>query len=258
VSKHTSSFKVALIYQRFRYSPENINSLPFSYNPNGLVICPRGWCAGASEDLLLCAAPFFSTAILIGSVYRAPSLKSEENKEFLRALNLAASKMHEYDGLILMGDFNLDVNWASDTPIARKAPAAEFLSEFSEIGLTHLIKGPTRTTDSTEKTLDLLLTDVPGIFTGTEVVAGVSDHDALIAYLALNVVRPTRPPKTVFNFNRVNWDQLNLDFAQHMPQEFPEMNTNAAWEHWKSIFFYCLQKNVPTKSLKGKIPPMDR
>jgi hypothetical protein len=190
--------------------------------------------------------------ILIGSAYRAPSLKSEENKEFLRALNLAASKMHEYDGLILMGDFNLDVSWASDMPIARKAPAAEFLSEFSEIGLTQLIKGPTRTTDSTEKTLDLLLTDVPGIFTGTEVVAGVSDHDALIANLALNVVRTMRPPKTVFNFNRANWDQLNLDFAQRLPQEFPEMNTNAAWEHWKSIFFDCLQNNVPTKSLKGK------
>jgi hypothetical protein len=47
--------------------------------------------------------------LLIGSAYRAPSLNSEENKEFLRALNLAASKMHEFDGLILMGDFNLQL-----------------------------------------------------------------------------------------------------------------------------------------------------
>jgi hypothetical protein len=157
--------------------------------------------------------------------------------------------MHEFDGLILMGDFNLDVNWAPDMPIARKAAAAEFLSE---IGLTQLMKGTTRTTENSEKTLDLLLTDVPGIFTGKEVVAGVSDHDALVANLALNVMRPTRPPKTVFNFNRANWDQLNLDLAQRLPQEFPEMDTNAAWEHWKSILFDCLQKNVPTKSIKGK------
>jgi Endonuclease-reverse transcriptase len=190
--------------------------------------------------------------ILIGSAYRAPNLSSKENKEFISALNLGTSKMHEYDGVILMGDFNLDVNWAPDTPIARKAPAAEFLSEFTDIGLTQLIKGPTRTTENSEKTLDLLLTDVPGIFTGTEVVAGVSDHDALVANLTLNVVRPTRPPKTVFNFNRANWDELKLDFARRLPQEFPDMDINSAWEQWKFIFFDCLQKNVPTKSIKGK------
>jgi hypothetical protein len=100
-------------------------------------------------------------SLLTGSAYRAPNLKSEHNAEFLRALNPAASKMHMYDVLILMVDFNLDINWAPVAPCASKAPAAEFLSDFSGIGLTQLTKEPTRTTDTGEKTLDLMLTDVP-------------------------------------------------------------------------------------------------
>jgi hypothetical protein len=135
---------------------------------------------------------------------------------------------------------------------------AEFLSDFSELGWTQLIKGPTRTTETGGKTLDLLLTDVQQeIFTLTEVVSGVSDHDALLVKLALNVVRPMRPPKTDFNNNRANWEQLNLDLAQRLPQNFSEMNINTAWEQWKAIFFYCLHKNVPTKTIKDKVksPP---
>jgi hypothetical protein len=150
--------------------------------------------------------------LLIGSAYRAPNLKSEQNSQFLRALNLAASKMHEFDGLILMGDFNLDIIWAPHVPCAGRAPAAEFLSDFSESGWTQLMKGPARTTETGE------------IFTHTKVVTGVSDHNALSANLALNVVRPSpsRPPKTVFNFNRANWEQLELDLAQRLPQNFSD------------------------------------
>ncbi|MGL5225007.1 MAG: endonuclease/exonuclease/phosphatase family protein, partial [Aeromonas sp.] len=189
---------------------------------------------------------------LIGSAYRAPNLDADQNKNFLQALNQVALKIHEYDGLILMGDFNLDVNWAPEMPIAGRAPAADFLSDFSGMGLTQLIKGPTRTTDQSAKTIDLLLTDVPEIFSGAEVVAGVSDHDALVAYLSLKVVRPMRPPKTVFNFNRANWDELENDLARHLPQEFPNLEINSAWELWKAKFFECLHRNVPTKKIKQK------
>jgi Endonuclease-reverse transcriptase len=180
-------------------------------------------------EIVWCTIKAQNLTLLIGCAYRPPNLKSEENAQFSKALNLAAAKMHEFDGLILMGDFNLDINWAPDEPCAGKAPAAEFLSDFSGMGLTQLIKGPTRTTDTGGKTLDLLLTDVPEIFTSAEVVAGVSDHDALLADLALNVVRPTRPPKTVFNFNRANWDELQLELAQKLPQDFKGMEINAAW-----------------------------
>jgi endonuclease/exonuclease/phosphatase family metal-dependent hydrolase len=203
-------------------------------------------------EIVWCTIKADKLTLLIGSAYRAPNLKSENNSEFLRALNLAGAKMHEFDGLILMGDFNLDINWALDEPCAGKAPAAEFLSDFAGIGLTQLIKGSTRTTETGSKTLDLLLTDVPEIFTSAEVVTGVSDHDALLADLALHVVRPMRPPKTIFNFNRANWEELRLEFAQRLPQNYDDLEINSAWELWKKIFFDCLHKVVPTKTVKHK------
>lgn len=51
---------------------------------------------------------------------------------------------------------------------------------YSGIGLTQTHK---RVTATSGKTLNLLLTDVPEIFSGTEVVAAVSDHDILLADL---------------------------------------------------------------------------
>lgn len=65
-----------------------------------------------------------------------------------------------------MGDFNLpDVDWTADPPTASHAPAPEFVNSFSDMALTQKIKGPTRTADKTEKTLDIFLTDVPTLMT---------------------------------------------------------------------------------------------
>jgi Reverse transcriptase (RNA-dependent DNA polymerase) len=92
-------------------------------------------------------------------------------------------------------------------------------------------------------------------------VAGVSDHDALLANLTLNVVRPTRPPKTVFNYNRANWENLDSEFARRLPQTYIDMEINSAWELWKEIFFDCVKNNVPTKTFKDKVkslPWLDR
>ncbi|MGL5405336.1 MAG: endonuclease/exonuclease/phosphatase family protein, partial [Shewanella sp.] len=201
-------------------------------------------------------------SLLLGSAYRAPNLNAKQNEEFQSVIDKAASKMHEYDGLILMGDFNLDINWAVDPPIpCKNGLASTFLSNFLGIGLTQLITGPTRTPkNQSGKTLDLLLTDVPEIFSGVEVVAGVSDHDALRANLSLNVVRPKKPPVTVFNFNRANYDELEIELAHSLPQNFIEMNIDAAWEQWSTQFFEFLRKFVPVKKIKDRsktIPWLD-
>jgi Reverse transcriptase (RNA-dependent DNA polymerase)/Endonuclease-reverse transcriptase len=190
---------------------------------------------------------------VIGSAYRAPSLTADQNKNFLNSLDQVANKMHEYDGVILMGDFNLDIDWKTDPPTTNKAPAAEFQAKFSEMSLSQLIRGPTRTTKTGGKTLDLVLTDVPQIFNGAKIVSGVSDHDALLTDLALNVVRPTRPPKTVFNFGRADWESLSVDFARSLPNNFQETNINDAWKNWSSKFFDCLKRNVPTKTVKERV-----
>jgi hypothetical protein len=72
---------------------------------------------------------------------------------------------YRYNGLFHMGDFNLDVNWPTDPPCAGAAPAPEFLCDFSDMmALMQKIKDPTRTTETSEKIIDLFLTDVPPLW----------------------------------------------------------------------------------------------
>ncbi|CAB3388056.1 Hypothetical predicted protein [Cloeon dipterum] len=67
-------------------------------------------------------------------------------------LSLAAEQQHKYDACFVMGDFNLDVDWSTETPLPRTAPAEQFLDAFDNFAFAQLIKNATRTTATSEKT----------------------------------------------------------------------------------------------------------
>ncbi|CAB3388755.1 Hypothetical predicted protein [Cloeon dipterum] len=47
--------------------------------------------------------------LLVGSAYRRPNADQEYNSALLRSLECAARQQHNYDGVLLIGDFNLDI-----------------------------------------------------------------------------------------------------------------------------------------------------
>ncbi|CAB3370267.1 Hypothetical predicted protein [Cloeon dipterum] len=91
---------------------------------------------------------------LIASVYRAPNSTPQQNDELLLSLSLAAEQQHNYDACFVMGDFNLDVDWSTETPLPRATPAEQFLDAFDNFAFAQLIKNATRTTATSEKTID--------------------------------------------------------------------------------------------------------
>jgi Reverse transcriptase (RNA-dependent DNA polymerase)/Endonuclease-reverse transcriptase len=190
--------------------------------------------------------------LLVGSSYRRPNAEAAYNKELKHSIRRAADVQHQYDGLFLMGDFNLDADWTSEPPLAGAAPAPEFLDEFSDMALTQKIKDPTRTTKRTEKTIDLFLTDVPSLVTSAKVVPGVSDHDALLATLSVSSVRPSSAPREVYNFDKADWKGLNGALAVRLRPVLQEGDLNLAWEQWKATVFECADQFVPKKRIGGR------
>lgn len=101
--------------------------------------------------------------LLIGSAYRQPNSEAAYNASLLHSLDLVAAVQPNYDGCLLMGDFNLNICWREDPPIARDAISKEMQSAFADMAFEQLVTDPTRTTENSEKTIDLLLCDAPAL-----------------------------------------------------------------------------------------------
>ncbi|CAB3386481.1 Hypothetical predicted protein [Cloeon dipterum] len=162
-----------------------------------------------SAEAIWAAITVSNLRFLIASVYRAPNSTAEQNDELLRSFSLAAEQQHNYDACFVMGDLNLDIDWSAEPPLPRAIPAEKFIDAFDNLAFFQLIKNPTRTTATSEKTIDLFLCGTPNLVSSSEVIAGVSDHDALLAELRVDSCRPTPLPAMLPNWRRAPWPKLN-------------------------------------------------
>ncbi|CAB3381918.1 Hypothetical predicted protein [Cloeon dipterum] len=190
--------------------------------------------------------------LLVGSAYRRPNADAEYNTALLRSLERVSREQHNFDGILLMGDLNLDIKWNVEPPVAGAQPAEAFMDVFADLSLVQLIKTPTRTTNNSAKIIDLLLCDVPALVENSRVVPGTSDHDALVASLSVKATRPISAPKQVPNFQRANWQILNEVLERQLRSVLGVSEVSKAWEIWKEIIFSCIERTVPKMRIGGR------
>ncbi|CAB3381625.1 Hypothetical predicted protein [Cloeon dipterum] len=190
--------------------------------------------------------------LLVGSAYRRPNADQEYNSALLRSLECAARQQHNYDGVLLMGDFNLDIKWDIEPPVVGVQPAEAFIDAFAEMSFAQFVKTATRTTNTSAKIIDLLLCDVPALVVEAHVVPGTSDHEAVVAKLAVSVQKPISAPTRVPNFQRANWPLLSQVLEQRLDCVSREEGVITAWEMWKKILFDTVEEFVPTKKVGGR------
>jgi len=189
---------------------------------------------------------------LVGSAYRKPQGGGAvQCGAVLHSLDLVSAVQPNYDACLLLGDFNLAIKWDADPPVPEGLVAEDFNTAFDEIALQQLVSAPTRTTDTTQKTLDLLLVDAPNMVRDGDVVPGVSDHDAVLATITLTAVRPASTSKKVYNFQRANWPALNAALEERLQPGTELEDVNEAWECWKQKVFECVEEFAPKRRLTG-------
>jgi hypothetical protein len=135
--------------------------------------------------------------ILLGSAYRSPSNNDNENRELLASLQQASAVSNKYSACVLCGDFNLAIDWGSDTPKPLNPLANNFLTLFYDFVPYQLINSPTREINNTSSILDLILCDSLDVIEKATVIPGVSDHHALHADFNLTD-KPVNPAKNLF------------------------------------------------------------
>ena len=72
-----------------------------------------------------------------------------------------------------------------------------------------LSRQPTKTTQN-NKILDLLCTNKPDLFSDIRSIPGISDHEIILADCDLKPVVCKKPPRTIYLWNRVDWNKFDF------------------------------------------------
>ena len=128
-------------------------------------------------------------------------------------------------------------------------------------GLHQLINEPTRITEKTSTTIDLIFTNEPDkiVCSGVSHV-GISDHSLIYAFRKLSAGKHTKGHTTISyrNFKHFDADSFRNDISL---QDWDYIKTfgdpNQMWHAWKTIFYNVVDRHAPlrTKRVRGSKAP---
>ena len=149
---------------------------------------------------------------------------------------------------IVIGDFNMSsINWESNS--ASQAGSKLFFECVSDLGLTQLVKEPTRENNI----LDLVLADNDRLVYGVEVLEhfGLSDHNMVAFHIQSNM--NTSESYNTKPFNSLNYDKLRaclgtIDWSCNL---LGISDVNEMWKIFVTILTDCVDQCRINRSPKG-------
>jgi len=157
----------------------------------------------------------------------------------------------------ITGDFNYPGFSWPDSNISATAPYkglhSEFLATIHDHGLEQMVCDPTRDGNI----LDLLLTNDPMSCIKTEVIPGISDHEAILTSLDVKVKRITQAKRQIPQFSKADWISFN-DHMRPVSQQIisspSSTTTEDLWTIFRDAIYEGVKKFVPHKEAKTKKP----
>ena len=180
-------------------------------------------------------------SLVLGTVYRSPSIKDESmnNKLNKTIMEIAALKA---DHLVIVGDFNFpEIDWKLEKSKAgENHGATKFLEMTKDAYLIQHQQEPTRIREGQNPTLDdLVLTNREDIVVNLNRLGalGKSDHCTLLLELNMTSPEPTRQEK--FNYHKADFDEIRAYL--HSINWKEELKDKTAEEQW-SVFVHKIEE----------------
>ena len=194
------------------------------------------------------------SSIYIGSYYRPPTATKDLDK-----LSKSLNKIQQETSspyILLGGDFNIpNMSWTSTETMN---PLQQEITDIAnEYGLEQIVSFPTRRdTNGTENILDLCFTTHPSLVKDIYPYPGFSDHCVVMVEINSKTPLPTRPPRQIHQWKKMDEDRLKTD-AQQFTKRFlnsnPESKTvEENWCDFKNSMHELINIHVPIKSVSGK------
>ncbi len=197
----------------------------------------------------------------VAAFYRQPDGNLAQLKMLERSLNYIRQKTKNNSNSIIMigGDFNCGfIDWETNTILPRpdhRAPHEKLLEMVADHDMTQHQIEPTRL----GRTLDLFLTNKPGIVQSMHTLPGISDHDIPVADCDIKPSHNKKQPRKIYKYKKANWDQMRkdaLDFHEEYLKECEERSVNANWKDFTKFVFKMMDLNIPctTTNIRKNLP----
>ena len=185
----------------------------------------------------------------VALAYRPPSTSSIH---YFNSLNCILSglntNLHKY--FVFLGDLNTDTS--------HNTFSSSDLSATLELFGLHLVPtGPTRVTDTTSTTLDIIATSAPDNVLNCSVVSnlGTSDHFSLFTTISCSPILHSRNsvPRLIWRYNLADFNLandllLNLDPASIIVPN----DINASWINFNNAFLAIMEQCIPHSKISPK------
>ena len=209
-------------------------------------------------EMVFVECKFNKTVILVGVIYKSPSVSYTIYEQIAETLAFFTAK---YNHVILLGDYNIRF----DKP---DWPETKFFKAniVDPLGLSQIIKKPTRITDRSESLIDLVMVSNPNLVRNWDVVdfGGISDH--CLVFISYNVKRPKFKPKKVIkrdfrNFStenflsdveQINW--YNVHALENNTELSREEIVNNQLNVFENYFTEIIDKHAPFHEVTIKRP----
>ena len=198
-------------------------------------------------NLLGVSLTFKHSRWLVGLLYRPPNSDITFFDKLQNACDSVQPHLHNYEGVILLGDFN--INWQIDS-----ASIAHLQESANSLELTQVVEDVTRPSNnssSSGSTIDLIFTNRPEKFAQVESFANPvsSDHHAVHFTFSARKVPP--PPAVIRSYLQYRKADMNhLETLLHLAPWsafMDDADPNASWEGFLDIMQAAIRDGIPSK-----------
>ena len=185
--------------------------------------------------------------VIVGSLSRHPH---DNFDEFFKVFSLVIERIRKKYWLIILGDYNIDVNNNSSLNVRT------YKNLLLSLGLRNLINLPTRVTETTETVIDHIIPSLPpnGIESGV-IQEDISDHFPIHAMANLKIKKPLLPSHHFRRRFPHSRKQKNLDTLESRLENFPDptpSNCLSGFDDFISILQLTANQIFPVTKLSCK------
>ena len=190
-------------------------------------------------------------SLFIGSYYRP----NAQDAESLAQLDESLARLPKNCHVWLAGDMNLPgIQWPSASIKPNCPTPAQhniFIDILADHGLSQIVDQPTRG----ENTFDLIAVNNITLVNRSEVIPGISDHDAVFAEIDIRPQRYKQDKRRIPLYKKADWEKIETQLTitnQYIQDHVNSESTDSLWNKFKSDLHTAIDKHIPHKSCSSR------